>query len=838
MEPFKPDNIPQIDDPYVGKVYGNVLDNYAVPTYNLKLYMMTKQKTEDAVSGTASFDESLTGSPADIVILAQTGVTATTIDDLTIESLKTTEGPNAVGVNFTITQPGAATFLDQLQLARAYLGQEADSMPIMFLEISWKGYSAEVVDSADGKTSDSPEDNEESGKPSIITRPYRWKLHLTRATAEINAGGSVYNIETKPMSTYAYTYPLFKLPTPINTSGSTITEHLTSLTDQLNAYHKDSATNSVPDEFEFDLSQLITTTTESDTAILDEKVFTNTDPKVEDINRQLNMSFAIGDAVEHGKAIAEEPEDAVKEQEKLIDGDNIKATKGMTIEKYLGILLAMNDEFYTKISRKVAIDDPESEVTSKAAFVTWYKMDAKVKQLKYDTIRSAYAYKITYIPTLYKSSRNDIIVDHKEAIITEEEYVQRTQEIIDTGGIKKSYHYLFSGLNDQILNLDIKYDTGIALLVPPKGGAIGAGADAQSLIAGSVGLRTDVTAEGVIKAVTNKTEEANLADQFSSFLDDITALAGQVQDGKNAASGFMQSLSDMSGLDDNTIKDAIEGKNALARTALEDAIQQSDQTKKLLANNKINSSVAVESFDVDSALELSGVNYAVDLVNSLETPLTADEISALGYLQLNEEQRKTAGFEGLKPRIITSVMQAETANQSGTIKKGSLQNSLFGVIASQHSNDIGFLINLDMSLRGDPWYLGTDTLEPSNSEFANFRKNDNHFYLSIRSPKTFDMDWRDEDSEINSGYWSGDGESRTFGGIYRLIKCTNNFSGGQFTVDIQAQRIIPTNPAKLAELEAKRQAAKLKAESDSRRKDTAEDGSSITTEDPEADNNG
>ena len=799
MEEFNPANIPVIEDPYVGTVYGNVLDSFASPNYNLKLYMMSKQKTEDATSGVSSFDESLTGNPADIVVLAQTGVTTTTIDDLTVQTLSQTDGPNSVAIDFTITQPGAATFLDQLQLTRAYLGQEADSMPIMFLEISFKGYTADIED----------EDSEESGKPAQITRPYRWKLHLTRVNVEINGSGSVYNIETKPMANYAFTYPLFKLPTPINTSGKTITEHVASLTDQLNAYHKESATNLVPDEFVFDLTELIGTDSSgqgSDTIISDEKVFTNTDRDVEDTNRQLNDAFAIADAVEHGKAVADSPEDSGEEQESLIEGDNIKAPKGMTIEKYFGVLLAMNEEFYTKISRKGDLDDPATPCKLDQAYVTWFKMHASVEQLKYDSTRHAYAYKVTYKPTLYKSSRNDIIVDTDEGTITEENYVDRANAIIGTGGIKKSYHYLFTGLNDQILNLDIKYDTGIALLVPPKGGALGAGADAQSLIAGSVGIREDVTAEGVLEAVTNKTEKANLAEQFSSFLDDVTALVGQVGDTVGAASGFIDSLADISGLGEDAVKSALSGKSDVDRKALEDAIQQSD-TAKTLADNKIEKPVAMESF-TDYNPDLKGVNYSVDLVNPLETPLTADEVAELGYLQLSEEQIKMAGFEGVKPRIITSVLETETGPQAATIKKGSLQNSLFGVIASQHSNDLGFLISLDMSLRGDPWYLGTDTVNPTDDdlkESAVFNKNDNHFYLSIRSPKTFDMDWRDEDSPLNSGYWKGDGESRSFGGIYRLVKCTNNFSGGVYTVDVMAQRIVPTDPAKirLAAKEAK-----------------------------------
>ena len=154
----------------------------------------------------------------------------------------------------------------------------------------------------------------------------------------------------------------------------------------------------------------------------------------------------------------------------------------------------------------------------------------------------------------------------------------------------------------------------------------------------------------------------------------------------------------------------------------------------------------------------------------------------------------------IKPKLDSTKLQSDADNQTATIKKGSVQNTLFGVIASQHSNDIGFLLQLDMTLRGDPWYLGKDTNDNSDEEQANFFKDDNHFYLGLRSPKTFDMDWRDEDSDINTGYWKGDGVSRSFGGVYRLISVTNNFSNGEFTVDVNAQRVVPTQDPKVGAL--------------------------------------
>ena len=61
-------NVPVIDDPYVGEVFGNLLDNYATPTYNAKLYMMRKELSVAAKDGVASFDPSLTCEPKDQVI--------------------------------------------------------------------------------------------------------------------------------------------------------------------------------------------------------------------------------------------------------------------------------------------------------------------------------------------------------------------------------------------------------------------------------------------------------------------------------------------------------------------------------------------------------------------------------------------------------------------------------------------------------------------------------------------------------------------------------------------------------------------------------------------------
>ena len=95
---------------------------------------------------------------------------------------------------------------------------------------------------------------------------------------------------------------------------------------------------------------------------------------------------------------------------------------------------------------------------------------------------------------------------------------------------------------------------------------------------------------------------------------------------------------------------------------------------------------------------------------------------------------------------------------------------------------------LNMTLRGDPWYLGSHDVQKSDDNAGNFYGDDNCIWLTIRSPVTYDPYYDNEDK--NTGYWKYDGVSKTFSGLYRLVTVEHSFSGGIYTCDINAQRII------------------------------------------------
>ena len=92
---------PELFNPWIGKTYGNILDQYDSSTYNAKLYLINQNSapvtSSDESADAARDDEgpggnarsSLTARPDETVVIAQSGVTAgNTIDDISIDIFK------------------------------------------------------------------------------------------------------------------------------------------------------------------------------------------------------------------------------------------------------------------------------------------------------------------------------------------------------------------------------------------------------------------------------------------------------------------------------------------------------------------------------------------------------------------------------------------------------------------------------------------------------------------------------------------------------------------------------------------------------------------------------
>ena len=585
--------------------------------------------------------------------------------------------------------------------------------------------------------------------------------------------------------------------------GKTIQEHVDDLEKKLNEL-QESSDSEVKDVITFDTGKLIAAAGGGSSGgssydlIDDQTLISNTDADAEDTNRVINLeSIESADAIERQKALEDNPKDSGETAEQEIEQDKISVAEGVSIHDYFLTLLSMNEEYISKISRKSEIDNPEDDnIDQDQTFISWLRINADTKQLGFDKRRNKYAQQYTFIPTIYKSTRRDVAVDVRETEVKDTRKV--IEDMIGNDTLLKAYNYMFTGLNDQIQSLDIRYDQGLDLLLPPKGGAMGdISITASDSLANTVPEAKDLSLEGQVNDLFNKSENALEKSSLKGLLDDLKSLL-------NTATGAVDQLASAVGLSSAQLIDLVNfGTNANKEAFIEQL--DAATTKQLNASVNISTStptVLDPTIAPDYKPEFSGYAYGSDFLNPGVSYPDVTLLENLGYINV-QDKLAAAGIteqEALESKQGTSsTTDTPSKVAGGTYKAGSVQNKLLGFIAGSHS-DTQFMMQIELGLRGDPWYLGSKgtgldgVTKKSDATAANHKGDDNCFFLNINAPITYDPDYTDEDSNLNSGYWDMSGEARTFGGVYRIIKVTNQFNGGVFTSSVSGQRVLPITP--------------------------------------------
>ncbi len=77
-------------------------------------------------------------------------------------------------------------------------------------------------------------------------------------------------------------------------------------------------------------------------------------------------------------------------------------------------------------------------------------------------------------------------------------------------------------MNDQILNLDITYDNGIGLLLPPKGGAYGEFSTVTGdKLTSQVPENKDTSLKGIVEDLIDGNKSSLEKSLFGDFLSDV-----------------------------------------------------------------------------------------------------------------------------------------------------------------------------------------------------------------------------------------------------------------------------------------------------------------------------
>lgn len=825
---------PEIFDPYLGTAYGNILDLYDNPTYNIKVALVrdrllqntgsnsTGQQQTDPGDTTAAQDRTdtptdsssdtpnsgPTGSnlgppvgPGDMIVIAQTGVTGILIDNVTMTTgLDPSVGVWPTRIEFQLIQPGMANLIDQIQIGRKWLDTQSENRNAQFLmlfEISFTGRKAD------------PEDEDLGGQPTVVDGPYGWICTTNAIDIKVDQTGSTYNFKLTPYQQIVYNDRDYRTPHEIQCTGTTLKDSInnfqTALNDSLRKNKPSDYTDS--DEYFFDTSRLLG----SAQPLLPENAQLRS-PADPDMNQQSAISSGTTRAELEAEFDAAFPTLVNTGQAEITYSENSWTVPAKTdFYNFFVKLLSVCDDFVNRISNLENINKPGSAADPKRIAVNWVSVEVDVEYKKFDRTRNDYTKKIIIRPIIYETARPDLRlkIQDGEADATSQE--SRNQENAATYKLQvlrqenkllKSYKYLFTGLNDQILNLDMKFDPGTTILAAPRDGMIG---DTELATASIVNPTQPVnrdlnTARGLLGVVDQLRDAQKFAGLLKSLTDGqisnlagslgITALADIESLKQSIQSGTQQAAQDLAA--------------RLSSRTLSQAAQAVDQANADAAAGGAPTPTLPDGSPYDP--ESSGITYAEDLLTDIMERaggLTLQQIQDAGLIRASDLGASTFDLE---PPVTTDPTVASSGPATSMIaRRGSPTNVLFNYMYAKHST-FNTMLAIEMTIRGDPWYLGASKGRSTTTAAALDQSGQPHILLQVATPPPFDLDVRDEDN--NTGYWNMNGLSNSMSGVYLINRVVNKFQNGMFTTvinggkifDVPLHKIRPLEPGRPSEL--------------------------------------
>ena len=814
--PVGQQSAPEYFNPWIGTAYGNILDQYSSSVYNAKLYIinpLTAPPSESAQSSETSRQnvgapgaggQTLTDDPDRTVVIAQTGVTAgNTIDNISISTM----GGAVTGVSFEITQPNRADLLDQIVLARSFLNCEGTQGVYFYLEIFFKGYT----DEADFFV---PSDSDDGGQLVDIVGPYRWKIIPVEIGCNVTDQGATFSFDCKYMETVAFENRRFRLGQNITAKGKTITEMVKSVEDGINKFFQENNDKQIKDEVIFDLSGLLksaSTTPDQNKILIEDENLILPNVDTGDIAKApLNRSEAeesgnAGDRVEDAQTTTGDQDEINAEETTNI----ITFKPGESIEEIMNKILAMCPEARFRHSRKTNPDDiDDQECRKDQAFIQKLKINAGVEDIGYDKRTNTAAYKVIYRPVLYReASDTQFVIPEENEDLSPEEVQARFEQIIGSGNLRKAYQYLFTGVNDQIVDLDITYNTKSGILMTPRRGLVGtADAAAAKEKTDNVDKDEDTSIAGLFDSLT-KGFEALAKDTISNlFNGELAGIQGGLEN-------LVSTLNDQ-GFSNSQLAQLTQAIQSGAQSELNQFLETVDSAtlRNLATNLVINPLNPTTVTPPDYSPEQSGYQYSEDFFALNQTTgIDVGDLNSFGFIADVERPDSQSQMETTQKD--TDVPTTNPVEEVTVDFNKPQSNTIFGQLINQAAA-ANFLVELNMTVRGDPWYIGYDTsqgqgnntqasqnssdsYESSQPNYAYFGADTNYFFLEIASPRPWDFDYRDEDSLLNSGYWMNTNTSHTFTGLYFIKGVTHNFSGGVYTTDIRGVKIPSINSLKI-----------------------------------------
>lgn len=418
----------------------NPLNQYYQSTYHFRLF--AAPDTDALTQSKASTIQDLNAYLLSVtqVTIAESGVTGFNIRDVQITTIPAgndrTRASTGTTGTITITEPNGISFLDGLAAAGQMLQICNFGLTSYYLELTFLGY-------------------DETGAFATASLPFTsggrwiWAIQLTTIQAKLNEGGGVYTVEFVCMNQPVADVPsqnIMRSPQPFRAVGDSIKTLFQDYITKLNTSW--AAQNGGPlIVFEPINTQAISNffANPPGTTGLDPGSFVmkaqspETNPNRNwDFDNQ-NGTYTVN--VTPGYQIQDFIVDAIKHTE---EGQNLAKDNG---------------------NIRTQIDQSSTAVNSRGfrETVIW-TVETLVTQTEFDTSSGNYVRHITFYVVPHYTQKAIMSATQVTQAKTPAVQQGKVQSLISNGFLRKQYDYVFTGLNTEVIEFDMTFNTNINLL--------------------------------------------------------------------------------------------------------------------------------------------------------------------------------------------------------------------------------------------------------------------------------------------------------------------------------------------------------------------------------------
>lgn len=713
------------DDAYNGKLQlkfqPNILDNYDTVTYHWKLFITTPG------ASTAG----LVMDPSVQTIIAETGITDLTIDNVHVRSIATPTLESGTGssthVTFDITEPSGCGLIDKIFYQSISLGIGNWSTAPFYLQLNFKTRDVD----------ESGTSNSSAGSLDSLIWLYSLKLGNVKAT--VTSAGTKYECEAIIYNELAQnnTYSALKQTTVLSNLHY-FQDAMTELENKLNADQllQLIGTSSIPDTFKIIVDPVIA-----------RYIITPSDSNTNSV-RSNNYST-------------------------LLTKDGT-FTPGTSIDKIIDACLSSTKEYQQyMINAQVPGQEGQPANTQLSQMKKFWRIYTETRPVAYDVRRTDNAREFT----IYIYEYDIGILDQNSgqtsnAPYTKDALMRRLSTYLKKSILKKKYNYIFTGTNDQIIDFDLDMNCAFAI--------------AKARLAG-IYSNSAMADKGQVTQ-NNSTEEREISEKLSNaikFMNTSTSTAAgrEKQSVETRASIAASSLTPDT---KNLYIKLLEGSKPENRTNfLTQAVQSGGLTtagefsKKTFTATNLATSTTGSPYSFISDVNINGDTSIASYKQFLEfnkgklRPTVFVESIQDKSVGLGLESNSDSGIQKLSSMFSVALHGA----YGGSLQKikMTIKGDPFWLFPYPINNTNTQLFNsLKSPEEAFQWIKSTHLTNDS----VNLAGTDNFLLLRFRTPRYYNLDVNEnEDSLVDSD---------TFSGIYKVITIASRFHNGKFEQDVEA----------------------------------------------------